>query len=148
MKDNEGRMVEGEMKFWKYWQNTGESLAGKEMILKQRWEMWVGMSWLCVRSWEEVEVMKCLKRGKDAGPDGMNEMIMYRGGQLVELMLLMMNVVMKSECCPFDWKRSLLVPIHKNGDVEQVGNYRGIVLGCNVVEGVSKSIGEEVGKVC
>ena len=32
-------------------------------------------------------------------------------------------MVMKSECCPLNWKISLLVPGHKDGDVEQVGNY-------------------------
>ena len=62
-------------------------------------------------------------------------------------MLLMMNVVMKSECCPLDWKRSLLVTLHKDGDVEQVGDYRGIALDYSVVEGVCE-FGEEVGKVC
>ena len=57
----------------------------------------------------------------------------------------MMNVVMKSECCPLDWKRSLLVPFHKDGDVEQVGNYRWLIrLYCS--EGVCKIIGEAVGK--
>ena len=29
-------------------------------------------------------------------------MLMYGGGRLVEVMLLM-NVVIKSECCPLDW---------------------------------------------
>ena len=55
-------------------------------------------------SWEEVvEVMKCLKRGKAASPDGsMHEMLMYGDGRLVEVILVMMNVVMKSECCPLD----------------------------------------------
>ena len=43
-----------------------------------------------------------------------------------------MNVMMKSECCPLGWKRSLLVPLHKDGDVEQVGNYRRIPSGCSV----------------
>ena len=43
-------------------------------------------------------------------------------------------LVMKSECCPLDWKRSLLVPLHKGGDVEQVGNYRGIAIGYSVVK--------------
>ena len=57
---------------------------------------------------------------------------MYGGGWLVEVMLLMMNMVMKSECCPLDWKTSLLVPLHKDGDVEQVDNYRVIALGCSV----------------
>ena len=49
--------------------------------------------------WEEmVEVIKCLKRRKAAGPDGiMNEMLMYGDGWLVELFLQMMNMVMKSE---------------------------------------------------
>ena len=39
------------------------------MILKQKWEMWVGMSWLCVRKLVG-KVMKFLNRGKAAGPDG------------------------------------------------------------------------------
>ena len=64
----------------------------------------------------------------------MNEMLMDRGGRLVEVMLLMMNIVMKSGCCPLDWKRSLLTPLHKDDDVEQVGNYRRIALGCSVVK--------------
>ena len=77
--------------------------------------------------------MNCLKREKAADPDGiMNDMLIYRDGWLVEVMLLMMNMVMKSECCPLDWKRSLLAPLHKDGDVEQVGNYRVIALGCCV----------------
>ena len=80
-----------------------------------------------------VEVMKCLKRGKTAGPGGiMNEMLIYGGGWLVEVMLLMMYVVMKSECCPLDWKRSLQVPFHKDGDMEQVGDDRGNASACVV----------------
>ena len=31
-----------------------------------------------------------------------NAMLMYVGGSLVEIMLLIINVVMKSECCPLD----------------------------------------------
>ena len=52
-------------------------------------------------NWEEmVEVINCLKRGKAADPDGiMNEMLMYGGGRFAEVMLLMVNAVMKSECC-------------------------------------------------
>ena len=55
-----------------------------------------------------------LDRGKAAGPNGiMTEMLMYGegGGKLVEVMLLMMNMVMKSECCQLDWKTSLMVPL-------------------------------------
>ena len=60
-------------------------------------------------------------------PDGI-------GGRLVEVMLQVMNSVLWSESCPADWKRSLLVPLHKNGANEKVGNYRGLALGCNVAK--------------
>ena len=85
-------------------------------------------------SWEEVEeFLKCLRRGKVPGPDGiLNEMVMYGGGRLVEVMLQVMNLVLWSESCPADWKRSLLVPLYKNGDNEEVGNYRRIALGYSV----------------
>ena len=66
----------------------------------------------------------------------MNEMLVYRVGQLVEVMVFMMNVVMKSEYCPLDWKRGLLVPFHRDAVVEQVSNYRGIALGCKCCEGL------------
>ena len=66
------------------------------------------------------------------------------GWTVVGVILLMMNVVMKSECCPLDWKSSLLVPLHKDGDVEHVGNYRGNALGCSVV----KVLVRVLGKVC
>ncbi len=47
----------------------------------------------------------------------------------VRVMLQGMNLVMRSESCLLDWKRSLLVPLHKDGDNEEVGNYREIALG-------------------
>ena len=57
---------------------------------------------------------------------------MYGGGRLVEVMLQVMNLVLRSESCPADWKRSLLVPLHTDGDNEEVGNYREVALGCSV----------------
>ena len=74
-----------------------------------------------------MEVLKCLRRGKAPGPDGiLNEMMMYSGGRLVEVMLLVMDLILRSESCPADWKRSLLVPLHKDGDNDELGNCRGI----------------------
>ena len=62
-------------------------------------------------SWENVvEVLKCLRRGKAPGPDRiLNEMVTYGGGKLVKVMLQVMNLVLKSESSPANWKRSLLV---------------------------------------
>ena len=53
---------------------------------------------------------------------------------MVQLILLMLNLVMRSESSPADWKRSLLVPLHKDRDNEEVGNYRGIALGCSLAK--------------
>ena len=53
-----------------------------------------------------MEVLNCLKRGKVPGPNGiLNEMVIYSGGRLVEVMLQVMNLVMRSESCTADWKR-------------------------------------------
>ena len=57
-----------------------------------------------------VEVLKCLRRRKDPGTDGiLDVMVMYNGERLVEVMLQVMNLVFRSEFCLVDWKRSLLV---------------------------------------
>ena len=58
----------------------------------------------------------------------------------------MVNMVMKSECCPLDRKRSLLVLLHKDGAVEQVGNYRGITLGCSVVKVFVRVLAKKLGR--
>ena len=52
-----------------------------------------------------------LRRGKAPGPGGIYEMVMYGGGRLVDVMLQVVNLVLRSEACPADWKRSLL-PLH------------------------------------
>ena len=76
-------------------------MGGKEGMLQPEAEMedvgGHGLGMYEEVSWEEVvEVMRCLKRGIAAGPDRIvNEMLMYGGGRLVEVMLLMMNVVMR-----------------------------------------------------
>ena len=56
-------------------------------------------------------------------------LVMYGGGRLVEVMMQVMNLMESSSA---DWKRSLLVPLYKDGDNEEVGNYRGVALGCSV----------------
>ena len=115
MKDGAGRMVNGEEevlevmeKHWNELGRTGEDteaemgdVGGHELVM-------------CGEvSWEEVvEIMKYLKRGIAAGPDGiLNEMLMCGGGRLVAVMLLVMSVMVKSESCPLDLKQSLLVPV-------------------------------------
>ena len=78
-----------------------------------------------------LRITQVLERGLAPGPDGiLNEIVMYGGGRLVEFMLQVMDLVLRSESCLADWQRSLLVPLHKDGDNEEVGNCRVIALGC------------------
>ena len=57
---------------------------------------------------------------KTTGPDGiLNEMVMYGSERLVKVILEVINLV-RSESSPADWKRSLLVHLHKDGDSEEV----------------------------
>ena len=58
-------------------------------------------------------------------------------------MLQVMNLVLRSEYCLADSNRSLLVPLHKDGDNEEVGNYGRIALGSSF-----ENDGEEIGKIC
>lgn len=46
-------------------------------------------------------------------------------------MIMLLKQIWKEEIIPEDWKRSIIVPLHKRGDREQVGNYRGISLLCS-----------------
>ena len=96
MNDDEGRLVEGEDEVLevmaKHWEELGRKSEDIEAEMGD-----VGGHELVMReevSWEEVvEALKCLKRGKAAGPDEiMNKM--YGSEWLVE----MMDAVADDEC--------------------------------------------------
>ena len=91
--------------------------------------------------------MKCLRRGKAPGPDGiLNVLVVYGGIRLVEMMLQVMNLVLRSESCLADWKRSLLVASPKNSDNEEVRNYRRIALGCSVAKVFMRVMARRLGR--
>ena len=53
---------------------------------------------------------------------------MYGGGRIVEVLVDFLNIRVE------DWIRGLVVPLYMDGDVELIGNYRGISLGCCVAK--------------
>ncbi len=66
-----------------------------------------GCELVCVtKLGRSVEVLKCLKRER------VNEIVIYGGGRLVEVMLQVINLVMMSESSLAEWKRNLLVPLN------------------------------------
>lgn len=40
----------------------------------------------------------------------------------------MLRQIWKKETIPLDWKKSIIVPLYKRGEPEEVGNYRSISL--------------------
>ena len=67
-----------------------------------------------IRWGEVVDILKNLKRGKAPGPGGvLNQMMIYGGGRLVEVLVDLLKIVLRNDCCLEDWMRSLVVPLYK-----------------------------------
>ena len=82
------------------------------------------------------------EREGSSGPDRiLNQMMMYVG-RLVEVVLQVINLVLRSESCLTDGKRVL----HKDGKNEELGNYSGIALGCNIVKVFLRVIAWRLGR--
>ena len=85
-------------------------------------------------SMEEIlYALRNIERGKAAGPDGIvNEMLMFGGEKMISSMRVLFNSFTELEEYPQEWRRSLIVPVFKDGDREELDNYRGITLSCVV----------------
>ena len=55
-------------------------------------------------------------------------MIANQGIEADKLLLKICQLAWKTNQVPNDWKRSTIIPIHKNGPTTQCENYRGISL--------------------
>ncbi|CAH8648541.1 unnamed protein product [Dicrocoelium dendriticum] len=63
----------------------------------------------------------------DPGPDGIPPSLLKNGGEDIPLLLLkIFTLSMQKGQCPAAWKHSIIVPRHKGGSLQEVGNYRPI----------------------
>ena len=80
----------------------------------------------------EMEVKKAiqhLKCGKAAGPDGiLAEMIKTAECEITPYLTKYFNVLFAGAKCPLEWSKAVIIPLHKNGDMNNPGNYRSISL--------------------
>ena len=152
MKDMDGGMVENEAMLEvmaKYWEELGKGIQcslpdnGGVRVTEFNENLCEELQWD-----EVVNTLKCVKRGKSLGPDGiLNEMLMYGGGRMVESLISLFNVVIQEECCPEDWLRYFVVPLFKDGDPDQVTtNYRGIALGSCVAKVFTRILSRRLGE--
>ena len=122
----------------KHWEDLGKQQTdGGQMIaeMEDRREG-IGLDMCEMVTWQQVlGVVKCLRRGKSPGPDGiLNEMMVYGEFRLVETLAQLMNLAITEEYVPSEWRKSFVVPLYKSGDPEVAGNYREIALGSCVAK--------------
>ena len=71
------------------------------------------------------------KRNKSTFLDNVsNEMLHYAGGLVTPALTRVFNAVLSTGFYPGAWKGATLTPLHKKGDWEVLGNYRGIAVSC------------------
>ena len=96
--------------------------------------------------WQQVlSMVRCLRRGKAPGPDGiLNEMIVYGGFRVMETLAQLMNLAITEEYAPSEWR--YVMPLYKSGDPEVACNYRGIALGSCVAKVFTRVLTRRLGE--
>jgi len=76
-----------------------------------------------------VSAIKKAKNNKAAGDDEcINEILKQGGEQMVESLVILFRKMWKEEKVPIDWARGVIIPLFKEGERQNVDNYRGITL--------------------
>ncbi|KAI3380161.1 hypothetical protein SNEBB_002860, partial [Seison nebaliae] len=66
-----------------------------------------------------------LNINKAAGPDGLSSRVLKEGiNSISEALYLLFKKTLECGEVPEDWKQANVVPVHKKGSKEEVGNYR------------------------
>jgi len=81
---------------------------------------------------EEIEIqLKKIKRKKATGVDDIGgEAWLYSNGRIKERLKDLLKKIWKGEGFPEEWRKGVITPIHKKGNISDVRNYRGITLLC------------------
>ncbi|MEW8547342.1 MAG: reverse transcriptase family protein, partial [Candidatus Thiodiazotropha sp.] len=78
---------------------------------------------------EILQAIKHLKKGKSGGPDGLlPEFFIESIEILLPILNKLFNRLFQSGYFPSCWSQSIIVPLHKKGDINCTDNYRGISL--------------------
>ncbi|XP_071145017.1 uncharacterized protein [Mytilus edulis] len=78
-------------------------------------------------------VISNLKVNKSAGPDRIvNEILKHSQPVIINSIVKVFNLILKTGNYPDSWKLSFMIPLHKKGDKLDPNNYRGISLISNL----------------
>jgi hypothetical protein len=78
---------------------------------------------------EVIAAIRHLKSGKSAGPDKIvAEMLKHANTVIIDFLTRLFNQLFENATFPSEWAKSIIIPIHKKGDVNNPDNYRGVAL--------------------
>ena len=82
---------------------------------------------------EVVKAIKSMKKGKGVGGDKVSSEMLLKGGEMLWHNLhALLQVCWDEEFIPGEWMEGIIVPLHKEGNEKDLGNYRGITLGSHI----------------
>lgn len=82
---------------------------------------------------EVVKAIKGMKKGKGVGGDKVSAEMLLEGGEILWHNLhALLQVCWEEEFIPGEWMEGIIVPLHKEGNERDLGNYRGITLGSHI----------------
>ena len=94
-------------------------------------------------------ILKNIKPGKAAGPDGIHGYVLKNcAGSLAYPLSILFNLSFSTGCIPPDWKLASVVPVHKKDDKASVENYRPISLTSLVMKVFERSIKSALYEKC
>ena len=89
---------------------------------------------------EVLLAIRKMKNGKSAGPDGLiAEFFKNSGNSTVSFLVTLFNHLFDFGVYPANWTESIILPLFKKGDINNVNNYRGISL-CDISSKLYSSI--------
>ena len=79
---------------------------------------------------EEISVaISQLRKGRAPGPDGLlAESLRLGGAETVRWLRILFDCIWREEEVPAEWRKQLLIPLHKKGSRMECDNFRGIAL--------------------
>jgi hypothetical protein len=83
-----------------------------------------GLEYACTRQETKLALDKA-KTGKSPDTKGVtNEMVKRSGNYGLRLLTALINLLLMTECFPWEWRTTELTPAHKKGDTQFASNYR------------------------